>query len=163
MSLWMNEVCPAGASSIAPPCASSRRTPEPPAAWRDSITPTSVRASAVAERVRDVGRAGGEGVVTERPALALRPALRPRLAEAAGEDQLRLQVGMRVLRERRAGLEQRLDRLAGRGPVPRYCPNTSTAAECDPVETEQIAASGAGADAQRAVKAATISAARDHG
>ena len=61
------------------------------------------------------------------------------------------------------GSSSALIALPAGAPVPRYCPNTSIAAECDPVETEQIAASGAGADAQRAVKAATISAARDHG
>ena len=47
-------------------------------------------------------------------------------------------------------------------PVPRYWPKTSTVAELPPVESEQIAASGAGAEAQRAVNERTISAARDH-
>ena len=53
--------------------------------------------------------------------------------------------------------------FAAGAPVPRYCPKISTVAEPDPVETEQMAASGAGAAAQRAVNAPTISAARDHG
>ena len=105
-----------------------------------------VAACAVVERVRDVGRAGGERVVPERSALALRPALRERLAEAAGEDQLRVQVGVRVLRElSRRARQQRRDR-PGRGRC--RCRGTgrrpATAPSRAPVESEQMAASGAG-------------------